>query len=269
MNITKIAVTLFIPTLAFCVPPGSPMSEFGPSQVALSVFYDHSGQDVYLDPAPSVLNTTGLSVDYGPWQYLQVGLYGGAAELDIAVPEAKVSDTSAHSFNTNYTVFGGVSGKLATPHFAANMLRGVGYGSLGYVNNSDANKNNRMVFVYNAGASIQCLLMTRLNLILGGEFYAFEGTQKNSKVADQPFGVSAPNGTADYFRGLIGVEYFFKGKNKPFVSVAFRPTPNIGWNDDLGISNASISISLGAIASFGKGNVNDNSDDDAPKMIEQ
>ena len=50
------------------------------------------------------------------------------------------------------------------------------------------------------------------------------------------------------------MEYFFKGKNRPFLSVAFRPTGATDWHEHLGLRNASVSITLGAITTLpGKG----------------
>ena len=68
-------------------------------------------------------------------------------------------------------------------------------------------------------------------------------------------------------RGIVGVEYYFKGKNRPFVSVAFRPTGAIGWHDELGLRNASISVSLGAMATLGK--EKPDAGEDEPGMIDE
>ncbi len=261
---------LFFPIAGFAFPPGNPASAFGPSQVAAGIFFDHSGQDVFEDPAGSVLNSTGLSLDYAPWQYLQLGVFAGGGEFDIAVPASKKIDTSAHAYNANYNMLAGGSGKLATPRFANGIMRAVGFGSAGYLNSSDDFGNARTLLIYNAGLSLQFLLMEKLNLILGGEFYALDGQQTNGKTTGKvPFGISIPNKEADYFRGIVGVEYFFKGKNKPFISVAFRPSANTGWDDKLGLKNASISISLGAMAAFGKGKIEDDGDADQSGLIDQ
>jgi hypothetical protein len=48
------------------------------------------------------------------------------------------------------------------------------------------------------------------------------------------------------------LEYTFAGKNKPFVSLAFRSGGEPGWEEGLGIRNGAVSITMGAIASFGK-----------------
>ncbi len=243
------------------------MSEFGPSQVALGAFFDNSGQDLFEDAYPSVLNATGLSLDYAPWSFIQMGIFGGGGELDVGVPDNLTSDSSLHAYNSDFNLYGGASGKLATSRFLMNTTRAVGFGSLAYLNSSDELGNGRSVLIYNTGATIQLMLWDKINFVLGGEFYAWEGTQKTSATKDVPFGLSAPSGTADYIRGIVGVEYFFKGRNRPFVSVAFRPTGNIGWHDDLGLRNASISVSLGAVATLGKSKIN--SGEDEPSMIDQ
>ncbi len=260
-------VALILPALGFCFPPGSPMSEFGPSQVSLGAFFDHSGQDLYEEAYPSVLNTTGLSLDYGPWSFIQLGVFGGGGELDVAVPDSKAADTSLHAYNTDYSLYGGGSAKLATPRFASNTTRLVAFGSAAYLMSSDALGNSKTPIIYNAGASVQFMLWDKLNFVLGGEFYAWDGTQKSAKDVEMPFGLNAPTGVMDYMRGLVGVEYFFQGKNRPFISVSFRPTGNIGWHDELGLRNGSIAISLGAMATLGK-NKPDGGDDE-PAMVDQ
>jgi hypothetical protein len=246
-------LTLALPALGLCFPPGAPMSDFGPSQISLSAFFDHSGQDLFEDQSPSILNSTGLSLDYGPWQFLQFGIFGGASEFDVALPESRMADSAAFAFNTDYTFSGGASLKLATPRFASGTTRLVAFGSATYVNNEDAPGNAKKALISDGGASIQYLFLNRINLILGGEAHTFFGEQRRSsddKV--EPYSLSHPSGFIDYFRGLVGAEYYFKGPNHPFISIAFRPTGNIGWQDQLGFRNASISISLGAMTTLGK-----------------
>src|SRR5690606_1476612 len=106
--------------------------------------------------------------------------------------------------------------------------------------------------LYQAGATVQYLFRDRLNFALGGEFRALDGEQISSRGGYEPIGISAPSGILDYMRGVVGGEYFFKGRNRPFVSVAFRPTGGSGWHDQLGLRTASISISLGAMTTLGK-----------------
>lgn len=244
------------------------MSEFGPAQVSLGAYFDHSGQDLFEDPSPSVLNSTGLSVDYGPWTFLQFGMFVGATEFDVALPETRLSDPDAFSYNSDYSFSAGGSLKLASPRFASNTTRGVAFGSLTYLKSEDVPGNSKTGLIYNAGATLQYLFLERVNFVLGGEFYTLIGDQKRASDGRvEAFGTSNPAGIVDYGRGIVGVEYFFKGKNRPFVSVAFRPTGSIGWHDELGLRSASISISLGAMASLGKEKP-DAGEDDAG-MIDQ
>jgi hypothetical protein len=244
---------LLVPALGSCFPPGSPMSDFGPSQVSLGAYFDHSGQDLFEDMSPSVLNSTGLSIDYGPWTFLQFGLFAGATEFDVALPETRLSDPDAFAYNSDYTFSGGGSLKLASPRFASNTTRAVAFGSITYLNSEDEPGNSKVGLIYNAGATIQYMFLDRVNFVLGGEFYTIIGEQtRASDDRVETFGTSAAAGAVDYGRGIVGVEYYFKGKNRPFVSVAFRPTGSIGWHDDIGLRGASISISLGAMATLGK-----------------
>jgi hypothetical protein len=253
MNTRTAAAALFLPALGFAFPPGAPMSDFGPSQVSLSAYFDHSGQDLFVDGSPSVLNSTGLSLDYGPWPFVQFGLFAGATEFDVALPETRLSDTGAYAFNTDYSFSGGASLKLATPRFASGTTRLVAFGSAGYFNNEDKIGNGKQGMIYDGGLTVQYMFRNRLNLILGGEGHAVIGEQKTARNGgSEPFANSQPDGIVDFGRGIVGVEWYFKGKNRPFVSVAFRPSGSVGWHDDLGLRGASISVSLGAMASLGK-----------------
>ncbi|MDB5049501.1 MAG: hypothetical protein JWO30_2572 [Fibrobacteres bacterium] len=261
-------MALVLPALGLCFPPGAPMSEFGPSQVSLSAYFDHSGQDLFDDASPSVLNSTGLSLDYGAWPFIQFGLFAGATEFDVALPDNRLSDSAAFAYNSDYSFSAGGSLKLATPRIASNTTRAVAFGSITYLDSKDVPGNSKTGLIYNAGASVQYLFLNRINFVLGGEFYTVIGDQKSATDGFvQPFSTSAPSGRVDYLRGLVGVEYFFKGKNRPFISVAFRPTGNIGWHDELGLRNASISVSLGAMATLGKEKQDAGEDD--PGMIDQ
>jgi hypothetical protein len=146
--------------------------------------------------------------------------------------------------------------KLATPRFASGTTRLVAYGTAAYLNAEDEFDNKKTGVMTNSGLSVQYLVRDRLNLVIGGEFQALlEGEQTSfNRTSPEPFGLTSPVGPVDYLRGLIGIEWFFKGKNRPFVSLAVRPTGTTAWHDHLGLRNASISITLGAIATLpGKG----------------
>lgn len=255
---------LALPAAAY--PPGSPMSDFGPSQISLGLFADHSGQDLFEEGAPSVLNTFGLSLDYAPWPYLALGMFGGGAELDTDVPDSRLNDPKAVGFNTGLSLYGGAAGKLATPRFG-DAWRLVVHGSSAWFNAEDDFGNVKRGILSNAGGSLQFLVRGRLNLVLGGEFQVIPWGEQLGPNDDraEAFGISEQSGVMDYMRGLVGVEWFFKGKNQPFVSVAFRPTGAIGWHDHLGLRNASVSISLGAIATLpGKGKNRVDDEDEPP-----
>jgi hypothetical protein len=267
MKIRSAALTLVISVLGFAFPPGAPMSEFGPAQVSLGAFFDHSGQDLFIDSYPSVLNSTGLSLDYAPWTFIQMGIFGGAGELDVAIPESRSTDTSARAFNTNYKPYGGISGRLATPRFASGTMRAVAFGTAAALESSDKFGNSKTPFVFSGGASLQFMVWNKLNFVLGSEYYAWIGEQISARGNVEPFGLSEPSGPVDHIRGLIGVEYFFKGLNRPFISVAFRPSSLLGWDDKLGLRNGSISISLGAMATIGKARVA--AGDDEPSLLDE
>jgi hypothetical protein len=244
---------LLLPGMGFSFPPGSPMSEFGPAQVSLAAYFDHSGQDLFEDGSPSVLNSTGFSLDYGAWPYLQFGLFGGVTEFDVGLPDSRLGDSLAFAFNTDYTFSAGGSMKAATPRFAYGTTRLVGFGSLTYIDSEDKPGNAKTGLIYNGGASIQYMLLGKVNFVLGGEYFAVYGDQTSAAGGTTvPFGMTEASGIIDHMRGIVGMEYFFKGRNKPFISVAFRPTGNMGWHDELGLRNASISVSLGAMATLGK-----------------
>jgi hypothetical protein len=196
-----------------------------------------------------------------------MGVFGGAGELDVVVPENQLSDTTNHDYLTDYGLYGGASAKLASPRFLSNTTRLVAFGSAGYLNSSDALGNSKSPFIYNAGGSMQFMVMEKLNFVLGGEYYAWDGEQKSAKEVVTKFGLSKPTGTTDYLRGLVGVEYFFKGKSRPFISIAFRPNAKLGWKNDMGLQGGSISISLGAMTNLGKSK--SQTGEDEPSLIDQ
>jgi hypothetical protein len=228
------------------------MSDFGPNQVSMSLFFNHSGQDLGVESAPSMLNTMGLSADYAPWPYLALGVFGGGAELDVDVPDARAGDDSAFGFNGGLSLYGGGAAKLATPRIVGGTTRLVAYGSAGWFNAEDGNRNVKRGLMCNAGATLQYLVKGRFNIVLGGEFQAILMGEQESPLTKEPvpFGMSEPTGPMDYMRGVAGFEYYFKGRNQPFLSVAVRPTGATDRHDHLGLRNASISVSVGAIATL-------------------
>ncbi len=222
------------------------MGEFGPGQVAVSVFADHSGQDLFKnDLAGSTLNTGGLSMDYGPWSFLQFGAFIGATQFNVEVPGSKRNQSDVLAFETNPSLAYGGSAKLATPRFFSRTTAMVGYGSATLFSAEDDARNVKKGIAYKAGGGVQLQFWPAFNMILGGEFYAIDGEQ-TSRLVTKP----APYSNSDQFRGLLGFEVYFPGKNRPFISLAFRPTGAVGWNDDYGLENASISLSLGSITSL-------------------
>ncbi len=233
------------------MPPGAPMGDFGPKQLAVSAFFDHNGLSLFEDPAMAVMNTAGMGVEYAPFRFLQIGAFAGAIETDIAVPVSRQSDTSARSFNGDYSFAGGGELKLATPRFIGDAMRFVAYGNATWFRVEDVSGNLRSGFYYQGGLSLQWSPMPRLNFILGAEYHALDGTQENTLKRQSPFGLTAAE-EADAGRALVGVEYTFPQKNRPFISLSFRPNGNLGWDDRLGVKNASVAVAFGVITDLGQ-----------------
>lgn len=237
--------------MALAMPPGAPMGDFGPNQLAVSAFFDHNGLSLYEDPAMAVMNTAGLGIEYAPLRFVQIGAFAGGTEVDVAVPDSRQSDTAARAFNGDYSFAGGGELKLATPHFVGDAMRFVAYGNATWFRAEDASGNLRSGFYYQGGLTLQWTVMPRLNLVLGAEYHALDGTQENTLKKQSGFGLNAAE-EVDAGRGLIGVEYTFPQKNRPFISVSFRPNGNLGWDDRLGIKNASVAVSFGVITDLGR-----------------
>lgn len=245
----------------WALPPGAPMSDFGPKQFALTASFDHNGLLLYDDGSPSILNTVGLGAEYAPWRMIQLGVFLGATEFDIAVPESRKNDPRAFAFNSDYNFSGGASIKLASPRFAGESLRLVAYGSGQWVQAKDSFGNERFGLYYQAGGSLQWSPIPRLTLVLGGEYHALDGTQKNSAGRELPFGLEGLT-PVEAGRGLVGVEYVMPQKNRPFFNVSLRPTGNIGWNEKLGIQGASLSVTFGVMTDIGSATVGHQEEED-------
>jgi hypothetical protein len=251
------ALLMFVLGTGACLatPPGSPLSELKGRQLSLGVFYDYSGQQLFQEGNPSVLHTMGAALELGLVPFVNVGIFGGGDLLNIDVPPgaAPSGGVTPRAFNSGFAPYGGLSAKLATPRFLQATTRFVAYGDAAFLRAKDDYNNERQGLFYNTGLTLQAEFDHRLNLVLGAEFYAIDGTQKNrGSSAETPMGLNAPDGLVDYFRGVVGFEYFFKGPNRPFISVAFRPTGSLKYQDGIGLQGASISVTLGAITNFGK-----------------
>jgi hypothetical protein len=249
-GLPHLLLALFLPMVAEALPPGAPMSEFGPKQLAVSAYFDHNGISLYEEEHPALFNFAGVGVEYAPWPYIQIGVFGGGAEFDIGVPESRLNDTSAHAFNGAYSMAGGGGLKLATPRIARDQLRLVVYGNASWFSAEDGAKNVRTGLYYQAGGSLQWAPVPSLNFILGAEFHALDGEQENSAGASAAFGLAGLT-QLEAYRGLVGFEYVFPQKNRPFISVAFRPTGALGWDDQLGVRNASVCFTFGVITDLG------------------
>lgn len=241
----------FTAGLSWSAPPGATLGEIGPNQASVGIFYDHSGQDLYESPAASVLNTAGVVAEYGPLPYFQIGAFAGGAEFDVAVPDTRQGDSDAKGFDSDYSaLFGGLV-KATSPRFVDGTMRVTGFGQASYFNAEDPAGNSRRGLYYLAGGALQWEWRRKLNIAVGGEWRAIDGTQENSLGDDAPFGLNNASGT-EAFRALLAFEYTFAGKNKPFVSLVLRSGGEPDWDDDLGIRNASICLTMGAIATFAK-----------------
>ncbi len=238
--------------VAGATPPGMPLSNLLGRQMSLGVYYDYSGQSLFREGSASVLHTTGVGLEYGILDYVGVGAFAGGSVLNVDVPPGSNSDT-LRAFNSNFGPYGGLSAKLATPRFWQNTSRLVGYGQAAFLHAEDNAGNVKQGMVYNAGLSLQAELNHTYNFVLGGEYYYLDGEQQAAGGGTQfPFGLNAGDGTIDYFRGLIGFEYFFKGPNRPFISFALRPTGSMSYRSGFGLQGISLSVTLGAITSFDK-----------------
>jgi hypothetical protein len=252
MNTFRLLAAMAASTWA--LPPGAPMSDFGPKQVAISASFDHNGLFLYDDKSPCIFNSVGLGAEYAPWRFIQIGAFVGAAEFDIGVPPSRINDSNAFAFNSSYNLTGGGSLKLATPRFARESLRLVVYGSAQWLQAQDDFSNERLGLYYQTGGSIQWSPMAQLTLVFGGEYHTLDGTQKNGAGAQSGFGLEGLT-SVEYMRGLIGVEYVLPQKNRPFMNVSLRPTGGLGWEENLGIQGASLSVTFGVMTDIGKATV--------------
>jgi hypothetical protein len=83
----------------------------------------------------------------------------------------------------------------------------------------------------------------------GGELYILDGEQENRTESGVGFG------NRDYYRGLVSFEFYPKTnpevlKGQPFICLSFRFTGDMGWDDDLGLKNGALNVSLGWITDF-------------------
>jgi hypothetical protein len=243
---------------AWATPPGATLSELKAKQMALGLYFDQSGQQLFEDGSQSLLNTTGAALEYALADYVQVGGFLGAAELQVDVPPGYkdgdlVNGQTLRVFDPGYSLYYGLTAKLASPRFLLGMARFVGYGQANFIDAEDDAGNKKEGTFYHAGLTGQ-VEYRGFNFVLGGEFYALvDGEQRSARGGSkQPFGLHAPAGNLDYARGIVGVEYFFKGAKRSFVSVVFRPTGSLGYDDAFGLQGGSVAVTLGAITGFAK-----------------
>lgn len=238
-------------TLACAAPSGVPLAEFGPREAAIGLFFDHQGLTLFEDPASATLNMAGLSLEVAPWRFVQLGIHSGGAEFDVAVPESRQNDVTATAFNGDYNIFAGGTAKLSTPRFWGERFNLAIHGNGTWFQNEDPAGNQKNGFFYQAAGSLQWRITKRVNVVLGGEWTALDGDQENTLGDKGPFGLNQPE-PVDVLRGLVGVDVFLPGKNQPFISICFKPTGAIDYDDKLGIRGAALSVSLGMIAPLGK-----------------
>ncbi len=235
---------------AKATPSGNPVVEFGPQQLLVGFYFDHSGQEVFNDNTPSVFNTTGLNIGYAPWKFLQVGGFIGVAEFDVAKPQSKRHIDTVGSFNSDYRLHGGGSLKLVAPIWESLSIFGSGSGA--YHEATDGLGNYKEVRELSGAAGMMWRFGRLFNVAMGAEYFLLDGEQRNNLQ----HGVKFAN--LDQYRGLLALEFFpphssLTSKGIPYISLSFRPTGSIGWNDRLGLQNASIAISLGFISDLSAG----------------
>lgn len=230
-------------------PAGMPLSDFGPGQVATSLFYESQGFDVFDKPgqASSILSGGGLALEYAPWTFLQAGLFGGGAEYDVELPEDRRS-TTARAFNSGFAPFGGGTLKFMTPRFFGATTRLYLNGNATYFRNETEgiSGNLKSGFLYGSGAGLQVQLHPMVNLSLGGLALLLDGSQESANGGSSDFGAtySALTPTA---RGSLGLDLFLPGKTRSFLSFAFSASSKLEYDDRLGPVESAVSVALGVI----------------------
>ena len=229
-------------------PPDAPLAAYGPAKMAAGFYFDHSGQDIFDDSqrTPSLLNTTGGQVTFAPFRVLHFGAYIGAAEFDHKAPR---DDPDGPAFNADFNLTYGGCAKAFTPGFLSDRMRVFASGSAGHFKVEDDFKNVRKAWEFHAGLGVQYTPLKLLTIGVGGELYVLDGEQEHTSVSGVGFG------NRDYYRGLLSFELcpktnseFIEGQ--PFISLSFRFTGDMGWDDDLGLKNASLNVSVGWITDF-------------------
>jgi len=242
-------IILFLYLVTWSLPPAGPLVEYGPAKMSMAAYFEQSGQDIF-KPGQAAVSShyqIGGLLSYSPFKFLQFFSFFGASQFDHNASELYPGIGFNGEFDLNYG--GGL--RLNSPRVAAEVIGISLFGGAGLWQAEDSDtKHVREGKEYQAGGQLTFMAGKHLLIGLGGEFYLLDGSQKSP---NSPQKSSFAN--QDLGRGLITLEYYpttTEGalKGRPFINIHAKITPNVGYDEHLGLKNAAIGISVGLISDF-------------------
>jgi hypothetical protein len=222
----------------------TPAAVLPPARVAVGLSYHLGGNTIANDEVASILNRYGLRVSYSPLEYVDFGLNGGVAQMEVASLVTR-SDTIG-VFHGGYGFSGGGHLKLTSPFLLKNTL-----GFVGIVQATMFSSTNKHKAQYRgidgAGAvGLQVRLAGFGFASAGAKVYYIRGRNKGYD------GSGGRYSNVNNIRGWLALDCIppLRGeiKGKPYFSFELSISPDADFADDVAVKEMSFSVSVGWIS---------------------
>lgn len=210
------------------------------SRVAIGASYHLGGYSLTNEEIPSLFNRIHGRVEYGPFNYLTIGVDAGVTQIEVD----RYYDTVA-VYHGKFGFSGGGHLKLSTPFFFKRSLAVIAIAQATLFNTENefgasySGKDGTGVI------GIQWHIPGFGYISAGPWVYVLQGDNK---------GIDGNGGyysNTDNVRGWLAIDIFPKLKeistNKPFISLEFSVSPKANYSDRIPVQAFSVSISIGAI----------------------
>jgi hypothetical protein len=214
-----------------------------PARLSVGASYNLEGCSISNRAVPSLLNRYEARISYSPFSFVNVGVDGGACQMDVA-GDTTATDTVG-IFHGGYGFSGGAHLKLGTPFFLNNIVSAMGILRGGiFSSKNDAGTEYGGSDV--AGAvGLQFHIPNFGYVTAGSEVYLILG-----KTTDY-LGNKGYYSNVNNVRGWLAIDCFpsqvLNAKNLFYVSLEMTVSPKVRFNDRAPVEEFGVSVSIGVV----------------------
>ena len=217
-----------------------PLAPFPGPRIAVGIGYHIDGISIGDRAIPALVNRVAARMSFSPAQYVNIGLEGGAAQMEVAPDTSNLRTLPV--FHGNYTFSYAGNLKLTTP-FLNDIVGVVGIGKGGHF--ASKNSKNTEYDCYDATGVVGLLFhIPRFGYAsFGPKLHYITGTATDYDGTEHGFT------NVNNMQGWVAVEWYPHTKNGsiPYITAEIALGPKVSFGERTPVNEFSFAIAIGTV----------------------